>query len=219
MPKTDFLFIDESGDSGSGEGDSSKYYTELVLHVNDESIPEIVHHVVNWRYIRHYRREMKGLVSQSDINTFLGPFHEMKNNGLIYCSAIYLQKEYYTGPYLKESSPKGKDPIYFRNFIHRQLLEFHFSKHKPFTNNIELIFDRFEMNEEATKNLEKYIKENQNLPNFRHITHADSLYSDFLQIASLIVNCIKNYMLDNQEDEEAMICKFVDIKDITNIQK
>ena len=219
MPKTDFLFIDESGDSGSGDGDSSKYYAEIVIHVNDETIPKIVQHVVNWRYIRNYHREMKGLVSQSDINTFLQPLHEMKNSKQLQCSAVYLLKENYTGPYLKDSSPKGKNPIYFRNFIHRQLLEFHFSNNKSFTDNIELIFDRFEMTDEAIRNLEKYIKENQHLPNFKHITHADSLYSDFLQIASLIINCIKDYILGNHQEENDILCKFVELKDITNIQK
>lgn len=219
MPKRDYLFIDESGDIGSGEGDSSKYYAELVFHITDDSIPHITKHIVNWRYIRGFNREMKGLGKKSDIGIFLSPLSEMKNQNLISCSAIYLVKNNYTGPYLKSSSPRGEDPISFRNFVHRQLLEFHFSRYRPSTNNIELVFDRFEMTSEAMKNLEDYLKGNINLPDFKHITHADSLYTDFLQIASQLVNSIRDIALNETSEVQDNLCEFISLKDITYIHK
>ena len=71
MPKIDYLFIDESGDIGSGEGDSSKYYAELVFHITDKSIPVIMKHVINWRYIRGFSKEMKTFGKKSNIDIFI----------------------------------------------------------------------------------------------------------------------------------------------------
>lgn len=218
MPKTDYFFIDESGDIGTGEGDSSKYYAELVLHITDESIPDILKHVVNWRYIRGFSREMKVLRHMKDIEIFLAPLADMRKQNVINCSAVYLSKKDYTGPYLKTTSPRGHSPILFRNFVHRQLLEFHFSNHAAATSNLELIFDRFDMSSEAVSNLNTYLNGNLRLPYFRYITHADSKYTDFLQIASQLVNCIKD-IISRTTKEENTISNFVSLKDITNIHK
>lgn len=217
MPKIDYFFIDESGDLGTGEGDSSKYYAELVLHITDKSIPDIVKHITNWRYIKRFHKEMKVLGSIQDIETYLTPLATMKEQNIINCSAVYLLKKDYTGPYLKTDSPKGKYPIKFRNFIHRQLLEFHFSEYRPETENLELIFDRFDMSSEAILNLHAYLAGNIRLPSFKYITHADSKYTDFLQIASQLVNCIKDIISKTAGEEENAICNFISLKDITNI--
>lgn len=218
MPKIDYFFIDESGDLGTGEGDSSKYYAELVLHITDKSIPEIVKHVVNWRYIKRFNREMKVLGDMKDIEIFLAPLAEMRQQNVINCSAVYLLKKDYTGPYLKTTSPRGQDPIQFRNFVHRQLLEFHFSNYIAATSNLELIFDRFDMSSQAISNLTDYLNGNFRLPAFKYITHADSKYTDFLQIASQLVNCIKD-IIPKTPKEENTISKFISLKDITNIHK
>ena len=218
MPKIDYLFIDESGDSGTGEGDSSDYYAELVLHITDKSIPDIVKHVVNWRYIKGFNREMKVLRHMKDIEIFLSPLAKMKEQNVINCSAVYLLKKDYTGPYLKTTSPRGQNPILFRNFVHRQLLEFHFLNYTAATSNLELIFDRFEMSSEAVSNLNTYLNGNLRLPHFKYITHADSKYTDFLQIASQLVNCVKDIISETAKQENT-ICNFISLKDITNIHK
>lgn len=218
MPKIDYFFIDESGDLGTGEGDSSKYYAELVLHITDDSIPDITRHVVSWRYIRGFNREMKALGNMQEIERFLAPLAHMKTQNLISCSAVYLLKKDYTGPYLKTTSPRGQDPIRFRNFVHRQLLEFHFSNHTAATSNLELIFDRFDMSSEAISNLKDYLNGNYSLPDFKYITHADSKYTDFLQIASQLVNCIKD-IISKTDKEENAISSFISLNDITGVHK
>ena len=218
MPKIDYFFIDESGDLGTGEGDSSKYYAELVLHITDKSIPDIIKHVTNWRYIKGFNREMKVLPHMKDIEIFLAPLAEMKEKNLISCSAVYLFKKDYTGPYLKTTSPREQNPILFRNFVHRQLLEFHFSNYRAATSNLELIFDRFDMSSEAISNLNNYLNGNIRLPDFKYITHADSKYTDFLQIASQLVNCVKDIILKTAREENT-ISNFISLKDLTNIHK
>jgi len=219
MPTIDYLFIDESGDLGNGQGDSSDYYAELVLHINDKGFPRLMTHITNWRYIRQVMTEQKKLPRGRDLETFLRPLSELQQDNTISCSSIYLVKNQYTGPYLKASSPRGEDPILFRNFVHRQLLEYHFSINKPTTTNIELVFDRFEMSQEAFKNLEDYLRGNYSLPDLKHITHADSLYTEALQVTSQLVNQIKDVALRTATEELKALLSFISIKDITNIQK
>ena len=219
MANCEFIFIDESGDPGSGEGDSSNYYATLAFQVSDEIIPSIVRHINNWRYVRNYNREMKYLGKKADVENFLLPLLDLKSQSLVSCSAVYLFKENYTGPYLKPMSPRGENPIYFRNFVHRKLLAHHFLKYPPLTANLEVIFDRFEMSNEAVLNLSEYLQNSSELPQFKHITHADSRYTDFLQIASVLVNCIKDVIMVHPIDENHSLCKFVHRLDITSISK
>lgn len=188
MGNTDYLFIDESGDSGDGRGDSSDYYAELVLHLSRTSYYDFIKHITNWRYVKSLSKEMKKLPKGPDMERFVRPISVLQDDGLLSCSWVYLTKAKFTGPYLRADSPKGIDSIKFRNFVHRQLLEFHFSQYSAMTPNIELVFDRFEMSSHAIKNLEDYLKGNYNLPTFRHITHADSTYTEALQVASQLVN-------------------------------
>jgi len=219
MSTTTYLFIDESGDPGHGEGDSSSYYAELVLQISDEGFPGVIRHVNNWRYIKGYPGEMKRPPRGPHMEIFLRPLLELQRNAAISCSSIYLIKEAYTGPYLKVTSPKGENPILFRNFVHRQLLEYHFSLHPPVTNNIELVFDRFEMSHDALKNLEDYLRNNIRLPSFKYITHADSLYVDALQVANQLVNLVSDIALGQVSPERRGLLGFISMKDITRIQK
>lgn len=219
MPTIDYLFIDESGDPGNGQGDSSDYYAELVLHINNESFPQLMTHITNWRYIRQVMTEQKKLPRGPHLETFLRPFSELQQANIMSCSSVYLIKDKYSGPYLKASSPRGEDPILFRNFIHRQLLEYHFSINQPTTANIELVFDRFEMSQETLDNLEDYLRRNYSLPDIKHITHADSLYTEALQVTSQLVNQIKDIALGTATKELIDLLSFISIEDITNIQK
>lgn len=77
MPTIDYLFIDESGDPGNGQGASSDYYAELVLHINDEGFPRLMTHITNWRYIRQVMTEQKKLPRGRDLETFLRPLSEL----------------------------------------------------------------------------------------------------------------------------------------------
>lgn len=218
MAKSDYIFIDESGDIGSGEGDSSKYYATLAFHITDESVAPVIKHLSNWRYVRHFDREMKGLGSEIDIQQFFAPFLELKRRSQAFCSAVFLLKDEYIGPYLKPTSPRGQNPIHFRNFVTRRLLAHHFSLYPPITTNIELVFDRFEMSKEDLDNADQYLHRSYELPAFKHVTHADSIYSDFLQITSVFANCIKDVIRDPHSTEDVR-CKLISILDITNVSK
>ena len=65
MAKNDFIFVDESGDTGykldpeTGELLSSPYYVLAALHVTDESIRWINRHVAAFRFYTGFSRELK----------------------------------------------------------------------------------------------------------------------------------------------------------------
>jgi len=213
-----YLFIDESGDPGeiASDGSNSTYYAELALGVNKDDFFGLLEHMINWRYIKGRFQEFKKLPGGKDLHRFLAPVIELHREGIVKCSGVYLDKGKYTGPYLKTTPDKESNPLRFRNFVHRQLLEFHFRNYPSSNNDIEVIFDRFEISKEAFINLEQYIQDNWNLPTFKYISHIDSVYCEALQLAGQLVNAIKDLKFGkaNQELEELLM--FLPIKDITD---
>lgn len=203
-----YVFIDESGDVGDGMGDSSDYYCELALAVKVACIPDLNKHLLNWRYCRRIVKEMTRPPKHEDANAFLSPFSELCRNGAFTCSCVYLFKHNYRGPYLKDNY----HPIRFRNYIHRLLLEWHFSNNPISADEqVELIFD---MSKEDEENLINYLQDNWNLPSFKHIIHADSEYIEALQLADQFVGLAKDIIMGSATFNVELL-DFVKLKDIT----
>lgn len=212
-----FLFIDESGDAGYEKPDSSKYYAELVLSVTDDCLPDLNRPILNWRYCRNLVQEIKRPPKKGDLTKlFLQPFSELHRMDMIKCACVYLIKEDYKGPYLKDTSYRGKKPNWFRNWVHRQLLEYYFSLHKPTAEYIEIVFDRFEISDKDKAELELYLARNWSLPKFRHITQADSIYVETLQVVSQLANLVQEVILGEATFDYRLL-DFVSKKDITRI--
>jgi hypothetical protein len=194
-----YIFIDESGDPGKlvDDASNSRCYSELALQVSNLNINTLYEHLINWRYVKRISREVKSLPNGVDKKRFIEPIAIMQESGVIKCSCIYVDKTNYKGPYLNNAQP-----LKFRNYIHRNLLEHHFSKYPSITDeNIELVFDRFEMSKEEIQNMENYLTKNWNLPNFKYITHVDSIYCEILQLTSQLVNMIKDLKSDKTDQE------------------
>jgi len=212
-----YLFIDESGDPGYGKPDSTKYYAELVLSVNEDYFPDFNRPILNWRYCRNLIKEMKRPPKKGDSTSlFIQPFSELHRLGIIKCACVYLIKKNYSGPYLKTTSYGGQRPIWFRNFVHRQLLEYYFSLYQVATDNIEIIFDRFEVSVEDLSELGEYLRGNWYVPSIKHITHAGSIYVETLQIVSQLVNLVQE-VISGQATFERKLLDFIPMKDITRI--
>ena len=94
----------------------------------------------------------------------------------MWATAVYLDKARYTGSYLKPGGARPPDPIRFRNYVLRRLLETHFRQYELRSGNYELVLDRFEMTPEAMDNLKHYLAGNHRIPTPGHVTHASSLY-------------------------------------------
>ncbi len=212
MNKRLYVFIDESGDPGNvlEPGASSPYYAELALQINEEAWEYFIEHVISWKYVLGKFKEAKPLPSRNDqFQRYINPFMELYNSKNLFCSCVYLKKAKYTGPYLQSS------PIRFRNFIHRMLLEYHFQLFPAHDNDIELVFDRYRTSIEEENNLKDYLMNNFNLPSFEYICHANSIYSEALQVTSQLVNAVKDLILGTADKNRRESLAFISLKDIT----
>ena len=198
MPNYDFLFVDESGDPGykldpdSGRLLSSPYYTTAVLHVCDDSIPLLTQHMANFRFYRGWYNDLKVPTAAPEFGRLVGPIQAMAEEGKnLWASVVYLDKERYTGSYLKPGGRRPADPKRFRNYVLRRLLEFHFGRCSVLSGQYDLVLDRFDMTPEDRTNLERYLTGNRFIPTPRHITHAASAYVEGLQVVHHIANSFR----------------------------
>jgi len=218
MNKRIYIFIDESGDPGYvlKEGASSVYYAELALQINEEGWAYFIEHVISWKYVLGKFQEFKSLPARVDqLRRYINPLTELYNRKCLFCSCVYLIKANYIGPYLQPSSTSEQSPIKFRNFVHRKLLEHHFKLFPAYDSEIELVFDRYRMSSKEANNLEEYLINNWNLPNFEYICHVNSIYSEVMQVTSQLVNAMKDIILRTADEDRRTLLNFVDLKDIT----
>jgi len=222
MAKHLYVFIDESGDPGYAIGEtgaSSAHYAELALQIDDEGLVDFLTHIISWRYCQGRFYESKTLPKGRALARYINPIREIHCRGNLHISCVYLIKEHYTGPYLKPSPATNQNPIFFRNFIHKKLLEFHFGKSSPAKEaEIHLIFDRYTMSRELSRNMKDYLHNNWNLPDFEHICHADSIYTEALQVASQLLIAVKDIILQIANNETQNLLNFIAMKDITSFR-
>lgn len=219
MNKRLYVFIDESGDPGNvlEEGASSPHYAELALQINEEAWAYFVEHLISWKYVLGKFGEFKSLPPRADTaKRYVNPLIELHNRNNLCCSCVYLIKANYTGPYLRPSSTRDQNPIKFRNFVHRKLLEHHFRCFPTYDSEIELVFDRYRMSTEEENNLKEYLINNWNLPNFEYICHVNSIYSEVMQVTSQLVNAMKDIILGTADENRKALLNFIALKNITN---
>ena len=106
----------------------------------------------------------------------------------LWASVVYLDKERYTGSYLKPGGQRPADPKRFRNYVLRRLLEFHFGRCSVLSGQYDLVLDRFDMTLQDRENLLQYLSGNRHIPKPAYITHASSAYVDGLQIVHHFAN-------------------------------
>lgn len=218
MKKPLFLFVDESGDAGDNVTKGSTiYYTELVIQTEYGCLNPLVWHITKWRYEEGISSEPKHLPKDEDkCKNLLKPIIELQQEGVIKCSAVYLLKEKYTGPYLKTNSPFYNNRLRFRNFVHRQLLEHHFGLYpKAQDDYMSVIFDYHRMGRGDFKNITNYLC---NICEFEldDIIHLDSVCSWVLQLVGLLANGVSQAQLGETPKSITDMLSFIPMKDITN---
>jgi len=215
-----FLFVDESGDAGDNDGTRSNtiYYTELAIQTEYGRLSPLVRHITTWRYEENISTEPKHLPKdESKCKKLLEPIIGLYETGVIKCSAVYLLKEEYTGPYLKTESPVWNNRLRFRNFVHRQLLEHHFSLYpKAKDDYISVIFDYHRMARSDFKNITNYLCK---ICGFEldNILHLDSECSWVLQLAGLLAHGVSQMQLGETTRIITDMLNFIPVKDITHI--
>ena len=199
MAKNDFIFVDESGDTGykldpdTGELLSSPYFALAALHVTDGSIRLLNRHIAAFRFYTGFSRELKFPPEKERFTRLLDPTQEMAIRGSsIHASVVYLDKRRYTGDYLRPGGVRPQSTLYFRNRVLRCLLEFHFASYELMSRQYELILDRTDMTPSQVRNLETYLRNSRGLIAPRLITQADSIYVEGLQVVDNIASGFKD---------------------------
>lgn len=210
-----FLFLDETGDPGHPlETSSSRYYQLNIAIIHRESLASMHKHLAAFRYFKDSGKELKK--HTRDAKILAGVFDDLvKKSNVLFVSFI-LEKEKYTGPYLKKigKSEFAYDPNKFRNFVVKRSLEYIFAKLIKVddeNNNVELVFDRYLESETDEENLKKYLRGNYKLPAFEKIVQVDSEYSEAVQVSDFIGRFVKEHCFDSNEEMTVDVFDFIRI--------
>ena len=198
----EFIFVDESGDPGTG-GDP--VYILIAMHVDLPALDDIRRHLAAFRYHHDVVREFKDqrwAEKLSPASRHLLEFlADMTDSGEVTSTAIWLKKDRYRsggGPYLS----KPGEAVRFRNFQLRLLLERHVGR-RPWGENVDLVIDRWRMSLDQRRNLEDYIHGNFKLrPRIASITAVDSAYADPIQVVDIYARLVRRVVLGRAEDPE-----------------
>jgi len=217
MAKRDFIFIDESGEPGK----ETPYYIQGLLHITDKSLKKINVHLGALRYFGNIRAELKSTKLNKLQKEKLLDILEcsIENNNFVKASSVFVNKENYKGKYLKKGQGVSKDATHFEHFIMRRLLEFHFQKNKPQSNEIEIVIDRYHSSELKEQQMRNYLRKLSSfdlLPNFLHIIQVDSRYVELLQITDWIAGAVKEKIFTHPNREYGDLFKYIKVKEITN---
>ena len=220
MARHDYIFVDESGDPGyacdpkSGELLSSGFYIAAALHLSDDAFAGLNKHMAAFRYYSGLNRELKVPPSREEFTRLLGPIKLMAESGAnIRASVVYLDKCKYNGRYLKPRGLRLPDPHKFRNYVLFRLLRHHFYRSGLYSNQYELIVDRFESTGRQRERLARYLSQTDKFPMPAHITHAASIYVEGLQAVHHIANGFKG--LANGEEPPSEL-SFVSARNLTS---
>ena len=210
-----FLFVDETGDPGHpNETSASRYYQLNISIIHRDSLPQLHKHFAAFRYFKDAGKELK--TYKKDSKVLAGVFSDLVHkHNILFCSFI-LEKEKYTGPYLKKIDKEKFDynPNKFRNFVVRRSFEYIFSKLvsiDPENNNLEIVFDRYLESEADEESLKKYLRGNYNLPAFEKIVQVDSEYSEAVQVSDFIGRFVKEHCFDGNENMTVDVFDFIKI--------
>ena len=222
MPRFDYIFVDESGDPAfkldpvTSQLLSSNFYVAAALHLCDDSFRDLNKHIAAFRYYSGLNRELKIPSEKEEYGRLLDPIRAMSEAGRnIWASVVYVDKLRYNGSYLKPGGRRPANPVRFRNYILRRLLEHHFRKYPLQSRQYDLVLDRIDLSREETENLRQYISGNRNIPTPTHITHASSIYVEGLQVVHHIANGYKDVV---NGGSAPVALSFVNQRDLTTNQ-
>lgn len=222
MPRFDYIFVDESGDPAfkldptTGQLLSSNFYVAAALHLCDDSFRDLNKHITAFRYYSGLNRELKIPSEKEEYGRLLDPIRAMSEAGRnIWASVVYVDKLRYNGSYLKPGGRRPPNPVRFRNYILRRLLEHHFRRYPLQSRQYDLVLDRIDLSREETENLRQYISGNRNIPTPTHITHASSIYVEGLQVVHHIANGYKDVV---NGGPVPVALSFVNQRDLTTNQ-
>ena len=158
-------------------------------------------------------KELKLPPEKEVFDRLIGPIGALaRSDENIWSSLVYVNKRKYDGQYLKPGGTRPQDPVRFRNWVLRRLLEWHFSWAPLQSQQYDLVLDRVEITREEKDNLQGYLAGNHIIPTPTNITHAASIYVEPLQLVHHIATGFKDFVLGGARPDSL---SFVRTRDIT----
>ena len=207
----EFIFVDESGDTGIVSG-SSSHYLVTSLHINEKEMHHLRRHLAAFRYHSESSNEFKdGRWSKRSVehgdtgDRLIRSVVHMKNEGALLVSATWLHKDTYRanrGPHL---SGAAGDSRKFRSYQIRRHLEHHVQI-RPWGDETDLVIDRWQMTLSERDEFEKYIHGNWNLRPKPTITFVDSLTCDQIQVVDIVARMLYRKIAGTASEFEEELC-------------
>ena len=216
----EYLFLDESGDPGTAPG-NNPIYLLAGLHVTKRGLEALRVHLACFRYQHQVSKEFKswGALLKDGPTVQLKAFVEtlvtLTEEGTIAATVNWLHKPSYQGnqgPYLA----KGRSQK-FRSFQLRLLLSRHRSR-GHWSDNLDIVLDRWNMSEDRYLNLRQYVEETiwGLEPRPAHVTVADSDYVEGLQVADMYARFARGVVEGKASDwHRQMVGRLMSLEQVT----
>ena len=218
-----FVFVDETGDLGSKLSKGATYYFGMALlsvqDKNYEALRRLLSQV-HWLSGTATTTSL-GRNSIRALNLLRG-LGELERNGIVSASGLYIIKEAYGGRYTKWSDVEvapSEWPYYFRNYLLRHLLEFHFANVDNLTDPVDLVLDRTLLTESQRRNTLEYLnsetaiplREQFRIPPIEFLTIADSEYVGGLEIAHVLADILREHIKGTISKSQREVTDFMRI--------
>jgi hypothetical protein len=202
------VFADDFGDPGP-KGQPQFGYA--LLGVERRCLPGLLERTADVRRVYSAFGEVKGKPSSRVVAAFLGAISNAAISHSVRTSVVVIDKERYTGPYLRDLPNIPRDSNFLRHYVVRHGLELMFDDETPAgTDELELVMDRVGLNVHQLANLEKYLssgfaEEAFRFPKPAHVVQASSTYVEGLQLAhhlsTVVGGLLRNRLPDDMETE------------------
>jgi Protein of unknown function (DUF3800) len=207
----EFVFVDESGDPGRGEGTAERFYLAAV-HCSEPTVRIIRQHLVNLRYhhglgggeLKDWWPVRKGDVGERRLQSCVRLLDKLTTHGELKGTAVWVDKDRWAtdgGPY----SGTGEDSFKFRNYVLKRLLRRHVARYK-WGDNVDLVIDRYDLPDREFDRLRNLLSASLD-PKPAHITPVSSAYVGVVQIADLYTKLVKQSLGAEATTELVTLCE------------
>jgi hypothetical protein len=215
----EFIFVDETGDTGVAGG--SVHFGMALLHVKASDYESVRKLLATIRWAFSLYSEIKLGTDKRPAQRLLEGLGVLSHEDLVRASGLCLVKEHYLGRYLSWCDLRVRRDewsLYLRNYLLRHLLETHFAQASA-DGPIEVILDKVSLSEPQRANLLAYLSDDAtiprsaafNLPPIESITIADSRYVGGLQVAHVLAEVVKDVACDKLPNSASELVSFLSL--------
>ena len=211
------LFADDAGDPGLL---GTSHFGYAIVGVRRVDMPAFIQARAEFRVATSTYGESKGGNVRSDkFGKAISLVARDSAAGKIAVAASFIAKSKYMGAWLRPSGQSPAAPLYLRNYLIRKTIESLFDGIALQRSSADLVLDRVDYSDAQISNLRQYLSGEFNTsgnflyPRITHITHADSIYVEGLQLADHVARLAYDIM-SNPGHEDQYSSDFLRIQTI-----